>query len=84
MGGGSLPGRPLESRALAVTSPWLGPDRLAAALRRNEPPIVARIDGGRTVLDVRTITEPQLDTVSEALARIAAGGEPGPAGEDDR
>lgn len=53
VGGGSLPGETLPTRAVAlnVTSP----DTFVAALRANYPPIIARIENNRVVLDPRTI-----------------------------
>ncbi|MGB8648652.1 MAG: L-seryl-tRNA(Sec) selenium transferase [Anaerolineae bacterium] len=56
VGGGSLPGETLPTRAvaLAVSSP----DGFAARLRRNYPPIVTRIQDQRVLLDPRTV-QPQ-------------------------
>ena len=66
-GGGTLPGRPVGSRALAVTSP-LGADALAARLRRGRPPVVARIADGRLLLDMLTVAEEEIDEVAATLA----------------
>ena len=56
-GGGSLPGETVPTRlaALAVDSP----DRLAARLRKNDPPIIARIEQGLLCLDPRTVLPDQ-------------------------
>jgi L-seryl-tRNA(Ser) seleniumtransferase len=62
VGGGSFPGAKLKT--------WLAgfPDeRLAAKLRQNDPPIIARISGSRVLLDARTIFPDQVDTVIAAL-----------------
>ena len=53
-----------------------GPERLAARLRRGEPPIVARIAGGRLVLDPRTMSDADAELAVAALA--AARGWPAP------
>jgi len=53
VGGGSLPGETLPTRLLAL--PVADPDRLAAALRASDPPVVARIEEDRLVLDPRTV-----------------------------
>ncbi|MCX6028548.1 MAG: L-seryl-tRNA(Sec) selenium transferase [Chloroflexi bacterium] len=53
IGGGSLPGETLPTRAVALSHP--APDALAAALRAGEPPVVARIADGRLLLDPRTV-----------------------------
>ena len=73
VGGGSLPGETLPSRAVIVSTS--SPDRLLARLRAGSPVVVGRIADGAVVLDVRTV-EPEDD---EALARAlaAALGEPG-------
>jgi len=56
-GGGSLPGETLPTRlvTLAVDSP----DRLAARLRANEPPVIARIENDLLCLDPRTVLPDQ-------------------------
>ncbi len=62
VGGGSFPGAKLRT--------WLAgfPDEtLAERLRRNDPPIIARVAGSRVLLDARTIFPEQVDTVIAAL-----------------
>ncbi len=68
VGGGSLPGQTLPTRALAfeVSSP----DSLAARLRAADPPIVARIEDGRLLLDPRTVL-PEQDTPLVEVMRWA-------------
>jgi L-seryl-tRNA(Ser) seleniumtransferase len=53
VGGGSLPGETLPTRALALTHPY--PDALAAALRSGDPPVIVRISEGQVLLDPRTV-----------------------------
>jgi len=53
VGGGSLPGETLPTTLLALDAEH--PDALAAALRRADVPLVARIAGGAVVLDPRTV-----------------------------
>lgn len=53
VGGGSLPGETLPARAVALNVP--APDAFAAGLRRNYPPIVARIEEQRVLIDPRTV-----------------------------
>jgi len=53
VGGGSLPGETLPTKLVAL--PVAHPDRLAAALRASDPPVVARIEEDRVVLDPRTV-----------------------------
>jgi L-seryl-tRNA(Ser) seleniumtransferase len=67
VGGGALPGSTLASLAIAVSTD--DPGRVAAALRRGKPPVVARLDDGRVLLDLRTIA-PEED--GEVLAALLA------------
>nr|HID12479.1 L-seryl-tRNA(Sec) selenium transferase [Anaerolineae bacterium] len=53
VGGGSLPGETLPTKLIALAVAH--PDRLAAALRATDPPVVARIENDRLVLDPRTV-----------------------------
>lgn len=55
VGGGAAPTLVLPTTLVAVAHRQLGPDALAAALRRAPVPIVVRILEGRVVLDPRTI-----------------------------
>jgi L-seryl-tRNA(Ser) seleniumtransferase len=56
VGGGSLPGETLPSFGLALDGrPAASMNRLLAALRAGEPAVLGRIEGGRVVLDLRTV-----------------------------
>ena len=57
VGGGSLPGQTLATRALALQVP--SPDSLAARLRAADPPVVARIEDEQLLLDPRTVLPEQ-------------------------
>ncbi len=62
VGGGAFPGAKLRT--------WLAgfPDEaLAKRLRANDPPIIARVAGGRVLLDARTILPEQVEIVIAAL-----------------
>ncbi len=53
VGGGSLPGETLPTQLVALIVD--NPDALAAALRAADPPVIARIEADRLVLDPRTV-----------------------------
>jgi L-seryl-tRNA(Ser) seleniumtransferase len=55
IGGGSLPGVTLPTRALRVRPRRHSVDSAAAHLRRGDPPVVARIADDRLLLDPRTV-----------------------------
>ena len=62
VGGGSFPGAKLKTWLVSL------PDAtVATRLRANDPPIIARVADGRTLLDPRTIFPEQVETVRAAL-----------------
>jgi L-seryl-tRNA(Ser) seleniumtransferase len=69
-GGGSLPGVPIKTYVVALTSK-LSADRLSHLLRRNEPPIIARIADDEVLLDMRTLLDGEEDLIVQALKGIA-------------
>jgi L-seryl-tRNA(Ser) seleniumtransferase len=70
LGGGAAPSSVLPTRVLALTCEGLSADELAARLRGSEPPIIARVDEGRVLLDLRTVFPEQDAAVVAALDRI--------------
>jgi L-seryl-tRNA(Ser) seleniumtransferase len=55
VGGGALPLVSLPSRALALAVPPLSPQQLEARLRAARPPVIARVEHGEVLLDLRTV-----------------------------
>jgi L-seryl-tRNA(Ser) seleniumtransferase len=66
VGGGALPLTELPSAACAVE------EELAEPLRHGEPPVVAVVRDGRTLLDCRTLTEGEVDEVAAAVRSARA------------
>ena len=64
VGGGALPLAELPSAACAVA------EELADALRLGEPPVVALVRDGRTLLDCRTLTDAEVDEVAAAVLAL--------------
>ncbi len=73
-GGGTSPEKPFPSRALAVSLSGLSAEELADRLRAGQPPIVARIEEGRLLLDLRSVDESEDATLIEALSRLPTSG----------
>ncbi len=61
VGGGALPLAEIPSAACAVE------EGLAEPLRLGEPPVVAVVRDGRTLLDCRTLTDAEIDEVAAAV-----------------
>ncbi len=69
-GGGTSPEKLFESRALSVTHPTSAADALADRLRAFHPPVIARVERGATLLDLRSIQPEEDPIVTEALGSL--------------
>jgi L-seryl-tRNA(Ser) seleniumtransferase len=72
IGGGAAPSAVLLTRLLALTCGGLSADALATRLRRSDPPIVARVEGDRVLLDLRTVFPEQDRFVTAALNALGS------------
>jgi len=70
LGGGSAPSAVLPTRLIALTCHSLTADQFAARLRASDPPVIARVEQGRVLLDLRTVLPEQDQTLSQVLAQI--------------
>jgi L-seryl-tRNA(Ser) seleniumtransferase len=77
IGGGSSPEVELPTRLVALEWPGETPDQLEAHLRRLSPPVVARIERDRVVLDLRTVLPEQDELLAETLTGSRPGSRPG-------
>jgi L-seryl-tRNA(Ser) seleniumtransferase len=73
IGGGAAPSAVLPTRLITVSIEGVSADQLLARLRGSDPPIVARVEDDRVVLDLRTVFAEQDEVVISALRSIAAG-----------
>lgn len=62
IGGGSTPERTLPTYLIAIANPKLEP-----RLRRSDPPIVARVDQGLLLIDLRTVAPEEEEHIARAL-----------------
>jgi len=74
IGGGAAPSATLPTRLLAITCEGISADELSARLRASEPPIVARVEEGRVLLDLRTVFPEQDEVVTSSLQNILRDG----------
>jgi L-seryl-tRNA(Ser) seleniumtransferase len=70
IGGGAAPSAVLPTRRIALTHGDLSADELSARLRANTPPIIARVEEGRVLLDLRTVFPEQDASLATVLASL--------------
>ena len=70
IGGGAAPSAALPTRLLAITCEGMGADELSSSLRAFDPPIIARVDEGRVLLDLRTVFPGQDGAIIQALKQV--------------
>jgi L-seryl-tRNA(Ser) seleniumtransferase len=70
IGGGAAPSAVLPSRLIALTHSHLSADELNARLRTHTPPVIARVEEGRVLLDLRTVFPEQDASLNTALASL--------------
>jgi L-seryl-tRNA(Ser) seleniumtransferase len=70
IGGGAAPSAVLPTRLIAVSHADLGADDLSARLRAHVPPVIARVEEGRVLLDPRTVFPEQDANLITALASL--------------
>lgn len=72
VGGGAAPSAALPTRLLSLmcNGIGIGADDLCSRLRAADPPIIARVDEGRVLLDLRTVFPAQDELIVHALQQI--------------
>jgi L-seryl-tRNA(Ser) seleniumtransferase len=73
LGGGSAPEETLPTALLALRSPHLSARVIEEKLRSGPRPIIARIEGKRVLLDLRTVPEEEDTLVERALIGLMDG-----------
>jgi L-seryl-tRNA(Ser) seleniumtransferase len=72
VGGGTLPYVTLPTAAVALRHGRTSPHALSAALRRLEPPVLARATGDAVLVDMRSVLEDDLPSLRDAVKGLAA------------
>ena len=70
IGGGAAPSAVLPTRLIALTHVDLSAADLSARLRANSPPVIARAEEGRVLIDLRTVFPEQDANLATALASL--------------
>jgi L-seryl-tRNA(Ser) seleniumtransferase len=71
VGGGAAPSAVLPTCLLALRSPALTAQDISARLRSFDPPIIARVEEERVLLDLRTVFPEQDQLVIQGLSALA-------------
>ena len=71
LGGGSAPSSTLPTRLIALSHRQLSAESLATQLRQSDPPIVARVEEARVLVDLRTVFPDQDALIATAIRQIA-------------
>ena len=71
IGGGAAPSAVLPTRLIALTHSDLSADELSTRLRASTPPIIARVEEGRVLIDLRTVFPEQDEVLVEVLNSVA-------------
>jgi len=69
IGGGAAPGATLKTHLLIIALEGVSAGELATRLRHADPPVIARVEDDRVVLDLRTVF-PEQDTVVVQVLRF--------------
>lgn len=72
IGGGAAPTTELPTALIALRHNSLSPDALDRALRRSEPPVIARIVEDKVLLDMRTVAEDEERELLDILALLSS------------
>lgn len=79
LGGGSTPMQSMGTALVAIPPPsGMTASEFERALRAHDPPVVARIESERVLLDLRTVPDTEGDLLLAAVLAVGAGSEKGP------
>jgi L-seryl-tRNA(Ser) seleniumtransferase len=70
-GGGALPLLELPTRLLVLVPGRMPAHEIESRLRGFDPPIIARVENGRVLLDVRTVQDRELSILARAVQELA-------------
>jgi L-seryl-tRNA(Ser) seleniumtransferase len=71
IGGGAAPSAVLPTRLLALTHAASSANELSSRLRSGAPPVIARLDQGRVLIDLRTVFPEQDGPLIQALLALS-------------
>ena len=71
VGGGAAPEAKLETSLIVVTHRSLSANQLEEKLRQSDPPVIARIEDDKVVLDLRTVGDDEEAELAQIIVRIS-------------
>jgi L-seryl-tRNA(Ser) seleniumtransferase len=70
IGGGAAPSAVLPTRLIALSHEEFSADRLCDRLRASDPPVIARVEEGRVLIDLRTVFPEQEGVLALAISSL--------------
>jgi len=70
VGGGALPAADLPTAVVTVVPRAIPAGDLQSALRRGDPAVMSRVQGGKLILDVRTVRSCELPALAAAVGKV--------------
>ena len=70
VGGGAAPDAVMPTVVITIAKNGLSADSILVALRRHQPPVIARISDDRVLLDLRTVAPEEEPTLERALTSL--------------
>lgn len=70
IGGGAAPDIQPETVLIALEAPGLSADSLEEELRLSDPPVITRIENDRVVVDLRTVSESEVEELIKIIAAL--------------
>jgi L-seryl-tRNA(Ser) seleniumtransferase len=70
VGGGAAPSATLATRLIALTHGEMSADELSGRFRTSDPPVIARVEEGRVLLDLRTVFPKQDSHLAGVLSSL--------------
>jgi len=70
IGGGAAPGATLQTMLIAISPKRVSADEMANELRHHDPPVIARVEDDRLIIDLRTVDPSDDQVVASALAKL--------------
>ncbi|OPX88061.1 MAG: L-seryl-tRNA(Sec) selenium transferase [Pelotomaculum sp. PtaB.Bin104] len=70
VGGGAFPAAELTTVVVTIAPGRISAGDLQAALRQGDPAVMSRVQGGRLILDVRTVCDQEIPELAAAVGKV--------------